>query len=224
MVVYILKISKNGNYMCERIECENEHEIMIGNEKYCLKHCPDQKYETIIKRLCKYCDIKENSNHVCAECRKIKNKKEWSIVRFLRKAIDTKFEYNSNKMLQGCTKKTPDIYFELPTHCIIVEIDEHQHRNYNDSCECSRINEIVNGIGGKPLVIIRFNPDIIRNKGKQLNTLLKDRLDLLVEVIKSELVKEYDTFMVKLIQLYYDDDYEIYQYSKEENITSLVAI
>ncbi len=52
-------------------------------------------------------------------------------------------------MLQGCSKKRPDIYFELERHCVIVEVDEHQHNAYEDSCECSRINEIVNGIGGK---------------------------------------------------------------------------
>lgn len=77
------------------------------------------------------------------------NKKEWSIVRYLRKIIDTPFEYNSSKMLQGCSKKRPDIYFELNTHCVIVEINEYQHYAYKDICECSRINEIVNGIGGK---------------------------------------------------------------------------
>jgi len=27
-------------------------------------------------------------------------------------------------MLQGCSKKRPDIYFELNSHCLIVEIDE----------------------------------------------------------------------------------------------------
>jgi hypothetical protein len=67
-------------------------------------------------------------------------------------------------MLQGCSKKRPDIYFELDRHCVIIEVDEHQHNAYEDSCECSRINEIVNGIGGKSIIIIRYNPDIVRNK------------------------------------------------------------
>jgi hypothetical protein len=48
-------------------------------------------------------------------------------------------------MLQECSKKRPDIYFELNKHCIIVEIDENQHNSYQNSCECARINEIVNG-------------------------------------------------------------------------------
>ena len=44
-----------------------------------------------------------------------------------------------------------------------MEIDENQHKVYDDICECSRINEIVNGVGGIPITIIRFNPDKIYN-------------------------------------------------------------
>ena len=36
-------------------------------------------------------------------------------------------------------------------------MSENQHNYYEDSCECSRINEIVNGIGGRPVIIIRYN-------------------------------------------------------------------
>jgi hypothetical protein len=127
-------------------------------------------------------------------------------------------------MLQGCSKKRPDIYFELDRHCVIVEIDEHQHNTYEDSCECSRINEIVNGIGGKSVIIIRYNPDIVRNKGKMLDVKQEDRIGLLVKSIKEELVKEYDKFIVKIIQLYFDDNYEEYKYIKGEEITNIVCI
>ena len=127
-------------------------------------------------------------------------------------------------MLQGCSKKRPDVYFELAKHCVIVEIDEHQHNTYDDSCECARINEIVNGIGGKPIVIIRFNPDTTHSKKRRLPLKLSDKIDLLVETIKRELTHDYDSFLVKLIQLYYDDTYDVYQPVKEEFITNLVCV
>ena len=63
-----------------------------------------------------------------------------------------------------------------------------------------------------------------KNNGKILTIKPADRIDLLVKTIKEQLVKEYDTFIVKTIQLYYNDDYEIYQNIKEENITDLVSI
>lgn len=120
--------------------------------------------------------------------------------------------------------KRPDIYFELTKHCVIVEIDENQHNTYEETCECARINEIVNGIGGKSIIIIRYYPDTIKNKGKILNIKQADRIDLLVETIKNELIKEYDIFVVKIIQIYYNDNYSKYESVKEEDITNLVCI
>ena len=209
---------------CNILECENEYEFIVNKVKYCSYHNPDKNHETNIKRLCKYCDIKEDTTYVCKDCKKIQNKKEWAIVRYLRKNIDTKFEYNSSKMLQGCSKKRPDIYFELNKHSIIVEIDENQHNTYEDSCECARINEIVNGIGGRSVIIIRYNPDAVKNKGIILNINNADRIDLLVKTIKEELIKEYNSFIVKIIQIFYNDNYDKYQNIKEENITDLVCI
>jgi very-short-patch-repair endonuclease len=208
---------------CSTLDCDEEYTQILDTTKYCDKHIPENSLINI-KRLCKYCDIKDESTHICKDCKKIQNRKEWAIVRYLKRAIDTQFEYNSSKMLQGCSKKRPDIYFELNKHCIIVEIDENQHHNYEDSCECARINEIVSGIGGHSVIIIRYNPDIVKNNGKVVNINKSDRINLLVKTIKDELVKEYNTFIVKIIQIYYNDNYEVYQPIKEEDITNIVAI
>jgi hypothetical protein len=127
-------------------------------------------------------------------------------------------------MLNGCSKKRPDIYFELDKHCVIVEVDEHQHNTYEDSCECARLNEIVNGIGGKSVIIIRYNPDTIKNKGKNIHINNAERIDLLVETIKKELVKNYERFIIKIVQVCYNDNYEKYEKIKEEDITSIVCV
>ena len=118
-------------------------------------------------------------------------------------------------MLQGCSKKRPDIYFELDKHCVIVEIDEHQHNTYDDICECARLNEIINGIGGKSVIVIRYNPDIVKNKDNIIHFNQKDKISLLVKTIKKYLIKDYNTFIVKLIQLYYNDNYDIYKKIKK---------
>ena len=49
-------------------------------------------------------------------------------------------------------------------------------------------------------------------------------MKLLVDTIKDELVNTYDTFIVKTIQLFYDDDYKEYQQVKTEDITDLVCV
>ena len=127
-------------------------------------------------------------------------------------------------MLQGCSKKRPDIYFELNKHCVIVEIDEHQHNTYTDSCECARLNEIVNGIGGKTVIVIRYNPDTTRHNGKIKKFNQSDKIDYLVKTIKKELTNDYDEFCVKLIQLFYDDNYDTYKQKKKEYITNTICI
>lgn len=209
---------------CHTKNCNNEHDFIVKGIKYCHIHHPDPKLLNSVKRICKYCDIEENSTYICNDCKLMTNKKEWSIIRYLRKNIDTDFVYNSSKMLQNCSKKRPDAYFELNTFCLIVEIDEHQHNSYEDTCECARLNEIVNGIGGKSVIVIRYNPDIIRNNRKQVIMSQQERLNMLVKIIKQELDKKYDNFFVKIIQLYYSDNYEKYQVKKEEDITELVCI
>ena len=203
--------------------CENEYDHICDEKKYCNKHV-SENYNLSVKKLCKYCDIKEESKYVCNECKKLQNKKEYAIVRYLKKEIKTEFVHNSSKMLGGCSKKRPDIFYELLKHCVIVEIDENQHNAYGDSCECARINEIVNGIGGKSVIFIRYNPDVVKNKNNIINVKQEDRVNLLVKVINEELTKDYQKFEVKIIQLFYNDDYEIYKEIKEENITKLVCV
>ena len=49
--------------------------------------------------------------------KKSKIKKNGGIVRYLRTAIDTKFEYNTSKMLQGCSKKRPVMFVHAGENC-----------------------------------------------------------------------------------------------------------
>ena len=211
---------------CCVLDCDSEFLVLVDDVKYCLKHSPDERHLIAVKRLCRYCDIKEKSTFVCTECRKISCRKEWAVVRHLRKVIDTCFEYNSSRMLDGCSKKRPDVFFDLQSHCVIVEIDEHQHRGYEDSCECARLSEIVGAIGGRSVVVIRFNPDPTRKAGRVLLLELSDKIDLLVTTVKRELMSSYDRFIVKLVQLYFDDvsDLPHYEALQEEDITLKVAV
>ena len=204
-------------------QCENEFDFEIDGKRLCMEHSP-REYEIALKRLCKWCDLEEKSKFVCKDCVFRSHKKEWSVVSQFRKEIRTPFIYDSSSMLGGCSKRRPDIYFELPMHCVIIEVDENQHKSYEDSCECARINEIVNGIGGKSIIFIRYNPDIVRNKGVKLNFKMKDKINYLIEIVKKELIREYDTFIIKVIQLFYDDNYDKYRIKKTEDITDIVSI
>lgn len=118
--------------------------------------------------------------------------------------------HDSSAMLNDWFKKRPDIYFKLKNHCVIVEIDENQHKSYKEICECVRLNEIITGItkGELPLsfVFIRYNPDKTKFNGEQVNFDQTDKLNMLIKLIKQELCKDYNPNhpIVLLYQLYFD--------------------
>jgi hypothetical protein len=209
---------------CSREGCTQQYEFVVETEegagKVCLAHAPPQ-YEIALKRMCKYCDIREDVPFVCQTCRQRMHKKEHAVVRHLRRTIDVPFIYDESPGFE-CTRKRPDIRFETPTHDVIVEVDENQHRGYEEQCECARISEIVGAIGGKSVVFVRYNPDDVRYGGTVQSIAAAERIDLLVETVKIELARVSSRFEVRLVQLWYDAP--VAEAKQEFDITRLVAI
>ena len=214
---------------CEAEGCTADYDLFydkadeqgaVKHHKVCMAHAPPG-YEDAIKRKCKYCDIRDDVPFVCAGCRRSMHKKEYAVVRHLRRTIDVPFKYDESPGFE-CTRKRPDIRFEMPTHDVIVEVDENQHRGYEESCECARISEIVGAIGGKPVVFVRYNPDTVRYGGKVSAVTAAERIDLLVDTVKYELQNAPTKFSVRLVQLWYDGPVAVSK--QEQDITRLVAV
>jgi hypothetical protein len=140
----------------------------------------------------------------------------------------TQYIHDSSKLLECNSKKRPDLRILLDDRIIIIEIDEDQHKRYSDSCECARLNEIINSIDLKATTyIIRFNPDsyILNSSNGSIrkNTDLKIRTKVLYDVIKIIMEKPADTYKIMLTQLYYDNpiNNNILQH---DNITDLLVV
>ena len=58
-----------------------------------------------------------------------------------------------------CHLYRPDFVFDMGSHTIVIELDENQHRAYDTSCDNKRLMSIFHGLGSRPMVMIRFNPD-----------------------------------------------------------------
>jgi EsV-1-7 cysteine-rich motif len=84
--------------------------------------------------------------------------KERHVQDFLEEEFPTEFIYDK-PIDQGCSKKRPDAFKECGTHTLIIEVDEYQHRNYEEICENRRMMEIYGDTANRPIVFIRFNPD-----------------------------------------------------------------
>ncbi len=59
----------------------------------------------------------------------------------------------------GCSKRRPDLFLDMGSHVVIVEVDENKHDTYNCTCENRRLMEISKDVSHRYLVMIRFNPD-----------------------------------------------------------------
>ena len=117
--------------------------------------------------------------------------------------IDISFVYQKILMGKQFSCKYPDAYFELPDRVVIVQIDEKQNLN-NEITECSEIVEF----GERYVTCIRYNPGIIRWKAKPFMPKQEERIELLTNVIKDELLRELSK--TKLMQLWFDDSLEEY--------------
>ena len=77
---------------------------------------------------------------------------------------DKKIEY-------GCSLRRPDVFLDLGSHILIVEVDEHQHHEVSLICENKRIMELSKDVNHRPIVFLRFNPDgYIRSDGYQVKS------------------------------------------------------
>lgn len=58
-----------------------------------------------------------------------------------------------------CGRERPDRVFDFGDKIVILECDEHQHKDRQCSCEQTRMVNISQGYGGLPVYFIRWNPD-----------------------------------------------------------------
>jgi hypothetical protein len=134
-----------------------------------------------------------------------------------------KLTWQSDKrIIDGCSRKRPDLLVDLGFQVLIIEIDENQHDIYDCSCENKRLMELSADIGHRPIVFIRFNPDAyIDNKGNRVKTpwklnksgisyipqdkraLWADRINTLNMQI-SYWIENATAKTIEIIQLYYD--------------------
>jgi hypothetical protein len=84
----------------------------------------------------------------------------------------------------ACKRYRPDFWADLPTFVLIIEVDEHQHETYEASCELRRLVELLAACMGKPLVVIRYNPDAYKIQGEPQRTSPKKRQTSLIDRIR----------------------------------------
>ena len=120
------------------------------------------------KGYCYFCFVHLFPNDPVARAYKTKEKNVADHVKHSNP--DRKFVFDKT-ISNACSRRRPDIFLDCFTHVIIIEIDEHQHEDYESTCENKRKCEISRDVAHRPCVFIRFNPDMFINQyGMKVNS------------------------------------------------------
>jgi hypothetical protein len=134
------------------------------------EHCEIHKQPgeiNIIEHDCKKCNLPNilNQNGECTYCdpahfNQFRLGKQLQIKNWLDQSTEFKYvSYDTAINYQSCgDKERPDFVFVADSHYIILEVDEGQHSNRNEACECTRMVNISQSLG-MPTLFIRYNPD-----------------------------------------------------------------
>lgn len=134
----------DGRYLCKSSWCET-----IGNPKY---EC-----------YCVACFVNNPENQSKPAMRNYKTKEKDVVDRITQ--TFTNFTWvTDKKILDGCSRRRPDLLLDMGSHIIITEIDENKHTNYDCNCENKRLMELSQDLQHRPIVFIRFNPDAYTNQ------------------------------------------------------------
>ena len=147
-----------------------------GNRNSSIPH-RDPALKTTVK-ICRKCFNKTTGKNSRVELK-------WS--EHLDAALGTDFLLGSDRSLRGlggCSRKRPDKLYASPDRVIVGECDEHQHNRSNGSytCEEQRLSELYDepSIAGKPMAVIRWNPDAYAPPTGTRRKNRKERLALFV--------------------------------------------
>ncbi len=108
--------------------------------------------------------------------------------------------------------KRPDtiLHFAEERHAFIIETDEHFHKEYDQSCEWSKIlnhaQSLLQTFDLLYVTVIRFNPDAWKVAGKTTRYSFENRLRRLQEVIEECVSGKYRDRTFTFFQMFYPTD------------------
>lgn len=184
---------------------ESVHDI----GKYRCDFCTNNRNSSILftdaqgkHKICKKCYRKASGKESRAET-------QWS--EYVDKHFGTEYLTSSDKSLKsqgGCQLYRPDKLYIAPDFVFIDECDEKQHSYHNGDYDCDekRISDICEeeGISGKKVAVIRWNPDHYKTPDGSKKKTRTERLKEFVE-LKRKIMKE-QTDLIHVYYMYYNED------------------
>ncbi len=164
---------------CQHDNCETRPNFGLewGKPTHCVEHASDQMKDVINKQceLCRMAIMNPKYKPHCAQCHFYLNPDDPRIRNYKTKENAVMAEVQKvypkivldSKVTGGCSRRRPDGYIDCLSHVVIIEVDENEHRSYDDTCNNKRMMELYEDFGSRDLVFIRLNPDAYTRDGKR---------------------------------------------------------
>ena len=158
------------------LKCKSRPCFNVKGEKtgiYCTKHKKENMVD-VVSPTCKthLCSTRvknEKYEGYCLRCfirlfpdkQVVRNHKtkEIAVAEFVKNTFPDKKWVEDKRITGGSSKRRPDLLLDLCKKVIITDIDENQHKRYDENDDKNRIEEILQDVGNKQVIFIRFNPD-----------------------------------------------------------------
>lgn len=211
---------------CKEPDCEYKGKKQ-GDIKQHLSHfhdIGDKQCQFCVKNvfnLTTYHDPKtQKTCEICRKCYRkctgYKTRVEQEMVEYLSaNELIKPYIVSKDKIIRGekCnTRRRPDLHISSTNKLhLISECDEYGHDGYIKSCEQGRIDEILDELPEGRVIIIRWNPDSFKIKGKRVQVSRKIRLKKLADlIIKLSAKTDWkDTENIMVYYMFYSDDSEM---------------
>lgn len=160
----------SGMLLRPRAKCTVCRKPALYGQNFVATHCEAHREETdqnLMERSCIACGLlmvldANNKCEFCDPARFETNRlaKQNALMTYLDKH---KLRGNSTDVVieKGlCGRERPDRVFEFDDKVVILECDEHQHKDRPCSCEQTRMVNLGQSFGGTPVYFLRWNPDM----------------------------------------------------------------
>jgi hypothetical protein len=206
----------SGMILRPRAKCSECKKPAVYGENFTAKRCELHKLDddqNLMERECVSCGLLMvlDSNNKCEFCDPTRFEtnrlaKQNALMIYLNKhglrgdSTDIVIEKGM------CGRERPDRVFEFEDKIVILECDEHQHKDRQCECEQTRMINIGQSFGGMPVYFIRWNPDTYVPGDIRNSEVVSKRHKLVSDYIQS--IENGDiplpNALVSVLYMYYD--------------------
>ena len=199
-----------------RARCTVCRKPALYGQNFIATHCEAHREETdqnLMERACVSCGLlmvldAKNKCEFCDPARFETNRlaKQNALMSYLDKH---KLRGNSTDVVieKGeCGRERPDRVFEFDDKVVILECDEHQHKDRQCLCEQTRMINIGQSFGGFPVYFLRWNPDLYAPGDSRAPEPVARRHKLVADYLQQieDGYVDLPTALVSVLYLYHD--------------------